>query len=94
MRLKLKKKLAIKILLIALILTTLDALVTNWMISRMPEVSNPELNPLLIKIAGTPWLIIIKSGWVALFLIPIIFIKKDIVISKRSEKWCDLHNGL
>ncbi|MBN1366530.1 MAG: hypothetical protein JW967_01205 [Dehalococcoidales bacterium] len=72
-----KRKLAIIILLIGLVLVTADSLVTNYMISKMlPEyLPTAELNPIMKSLAGTPWLIVVKDGWVILFLILVLVVK-------------------
>lgn len=72
-----KKKTALIILIGALILVTADALITNFLISRvLPEFrATMELNPLMAGIAGTPWLVVVKAGWVIPFIITVIFIK-------------------
>lgn len=70
-----RKRTAIIILLVALVLVTADALVTNFLISRTLPGYEIEMNPLLKGIAGSNWLVVLKSGWVILFLIIIVLIK-------------------
>lgn len=71
-----KKKTALIILLAGLALVTADALVTNFMISRtLPELRQGfELNPLMAGIAGTPWLLIAKAGWVISMIMAVLFV--------------------
>jgi hypothetical protein len=66
-----KRRIAIIILSISLLLVTADALITNYLISHGAS----ELNPLVAPIAGTQWLVIIKSGWVILFLVLVSTVK-------------------
>jgi type III secretory pathway component EscR len=66
-----KRRIAIIILSISLLLVTADALITNYLISHGAS----ELNPLVASIAGTQWLVIIKSGWVVLFLVLVATVK-------------------
>jgi hypothetical protein len=72
-----RKKTALIILIVALMLVTADALITNWMISRVSPDIKPmmELNPIMVGIAGTPWLVVVKVGWVITFILAVIFFK-------------------
>jgi hypothetical protein len=92
-----KRKMAMIILLVALVLVTADALITNWMMSKLlPEyVAGFELNPLMSRLAGTPWLIVVKSGWVIICLVlAFILPNRKITFRKKKDRWCDIHNGL
>jgi uncharacterized membrane protein len=92
-----KKKIAIIILLVALVLVTADALITNYMISHTSQEyqATIEMNPLMKSIAGTNWLIVVKSGWV-IFCLVLAFIlpNRKITFRKKKDRWCDIHNGL
>jgi hypothetical protein len=72
-----KRKLAVIILSIALVLVTADALTTNWMMGKiLPEYLDTfELNPIMAKLAGTHWLVVVKAGWVLLCLVAVLLIK-------------------
>lgn len=72
-----KRKLAVIILLVSLVLVTADSLITNYMISKMlPEyLPTAELNPIIRSLAGTPWLIVAKDGWVLVFIILVLVLK-------------------
>jgi hypothetical protein len=74
---------ALKILAGLFIFALTDSLLTNWLISK----GATELNPIVEPIAGTPWLIIVKVGWVLIFF-------GFIVLVIRQTRWCDIHNGL
>lgn len=81
-----KKKIAVIILLVALVLVTADALITNYMISHTPQEyqSLIEMNPLMKGIAGTGWLIVVKVGWV-LVCLAIVLLVKDRPLFKRKK---------
>lgn len=81
------RKKALIILSCLLIFALADSLITNWLIMRYPDAINPELNPLLKNIAGTPWLVVLKVSWVLLFM-------ELILKVTRQPRWCDILNGL
>jgi len=42
----------------------------------LPEyLHTAELNPLMNGLAGTPWLFVVKDGWVLFFLVLILVVK-------------------
>lgn len=71
-----KRRTALIILIVALVLVTIDSFTTNYLIG----LGCSELNPIVRPIAGTIWLPIVKIGWVLIFLIPILFVKNKRVL--------------
>jgi len=87
-----RKKLAIILLSVAFVVVLADALFTNYLINQQSQWASLgllpdkdslpiEVNPWLTKIAGTPWLVVLKTGWVVL-LLGIVLLIKD-----RKLKW-------